>query len=108
MEVAATARAEDAVRRVAAGGRTDLVMVLGNGCCDSTAPYLYDHYVVGPDAAEVGRVAEVPVMAPAWLRTLYPDDALTVDVDDGAGSDSFSLESALDLRFTLRLTPPTR
>ena len=42
MRVRATAEAEEAVRRVAASGREDLVMVHGNGCCDSTAPYLFD------------------------------------------------------------------
>jgi uncharacterized protein (DUF779 family) len=53
MRVEPTPRAEDVVRRVAEGGREDLVMVLGTGCCDSTAPFLYDRYVPGPDAVEV-------------------------------------------------------
>jgi uncharacterized protein len=109
VRVAATDRAEDAVRRVAAEGRTSLVMVLGNGCCDSTAPYLYDHYYAGAGAEEVGRIDEVPVVAPEWLARLYPDDTLTVDVDEGVVSDSLSLETSLGCRFTLRLgTAPTR
>jgi uncharacterized protein (DUF779 family) len=103
MNVSATDRAEQTVRMVADTGREDLVMVLGNGCCDSTAPYLYDHYYVAPDSREVGRVAGVPILAPGWLRTLYPDGKLTVDVDEGVTSDSFSLETALGRRFTLRL-----
>ena len=109
MRVAATDGAANAVRRVAAGGRTSLIMVLGNGCCDSTAPYLYDHYYAGPGAEEVGRIDDVPVVAPQWLARLYPDDTLTVDVDEGVLSDSLSLETALGCRFILRLgTAPAR
>ncbi|HYZ97877.1 MAG TPA: DUF779 domain-containing protein [Acidimicrobiales bacterium] len=105
MEVRATPRAEQVVRRVAGGGRPDLVMVLGTGCCDSTAPFLYDRYVMGSDMVDVGRVAGVPVFAHRWLADLYAGtDGLEVDVDEGVINDSFSLESEEDCRFTLRVT----
>lgn len=52
------------MRAVAASGREDLMMVLGTGCCDSTAPFLYDRYYPGPDVVEVGRVGDVPGSAP--------------------------------------------
>ena len=79
-------------------------MVLGTGCCDSTAPFLYDRYVAGPDAVEVGEIAGVPVLAHGWLAKLYADgDGLVLDVDQGVHSDSFSLESEYDCRFTLRV-----
>jgi uncharacterized protein (DUF779 family) len=104
MKVEATPQAEAVVRKVAEGGRQDLVMVLGTGCCDSTAPFLYDRYYAGPDTVEVGRVAEVPVFARRWLADLYRDsDRLEVDVDDGVLSDSFSLESEHGCRLTLRV-----
>ncbi len=107
MRVEATAAAEATVRKVADSGRKDLVMVLGTGCCDSTAPFLYDRYVPGPDAVEVGRVAEVPVLAHGWLAKLYEgSDGLVLDVDQGVVSDSFSLESEYDCRFTLRVGSP--
>jgi len=102
MKVEASREAEAIVHRVASQGRDDLVMVLGTGCCDSTAPFLYDHYYPGPDVVLVGRVAGVPVFAQAWLADLYRDEELRVDVDQDAPSDSFSLESAFDCRFTLR------
>ncbi len=99
----ASARAENAVRRVEAGGRTGLVMVLGTGCCDSTAPFLYDRYYPGADVVEIGSVAGIPVYAHAWLADLYRDDeAFQLDVDEGVPNDSFSLESEFDCRFTLR------
>jgi uncharacterized protein (DUF779 family) len=105
MRVTATERAEDAVRLVEASGRTDLVMVLGTGCCDSTAPFLYDrNYYPGADAVEVGRVASVPVFAHGWLAKLYgDDDSLIVDVDENVVADSFSLETEHGRRFTLRV-----
>jgi uncharacterized protein (DUF779 family) len=105
MRITATERAERAVREVAASGRRDLVMVLGTGCCDSTAPFLYDrNYYPGADALEVGRVAGVPVFAHGWLAKLYGEDgSLVVDVDENAVADSFSLETEHGRRFTLRL-----
>jgi uncharacterized protein (DUF779 family) len=106
MEVRATAQAEAVVRKVAEGGRDGLVMVLGTGCCDSTAPFLYDRYYPGPDVVEVGRLAEVPLFAHRWLADLYAEGApLEVDVDEGVINDSFSLESEYDYRFTLRVAP---
>ena len=102
--MSATARAEAVVRKVATSGRQDLVMVLGTGCCDSTAPFLFDRYYPGPDVVEVGRVEGVPVFAHRWLADLYSEgDGLEIDVDERVVSDSFSLESDYDCRFTLRL-----
>lgn len=104
MNVTASPQAEAVVRKVAGSGREDLVMVLGTGCCDSTAPFLYDHYYPGPDAVEVGRISEVPVFAHKWLADLYRDtEGLEVDVDEDMMTDSFSLESEYDCRFTLRV-----
>jgi uncharacterized protein (DUF779 family) len=108
MEVGATTRAEATVRRVAEGGREDLVIVLGTGCCDSTAPFLYDRYYPGPDVVEVGRVAGVPVFAHRWLADLYSEGVgLEIDVDEGVVNDSFSLESQYDCRLALRLPAGT-
>ena len=78
-------------------------MVLSNGCCDSTAPYLYDNYIAEPGAQPVGDIDGVTVLAPAWLAKLYPDDnVLTIDVEQGVIEDSFSLETDFDCRFVLR------
>ena len=82
------------------------MIVLGTGCCDSTAPFLYDRYYPGPDVVEVGRVTGVPVFAHRWLADLY-EDGLQVDVDKGVVNDSFSLESQFDCRLTLRVPAVT-
>ncbi|MGH2656629.1 MAG: DUF779 domain-containing protein [Actinomycetota bacterium] len=104
MRISASERSEAVVRKVAASGRADLVMVLGTGCCDSTAPFLYDRYYPGPDVVEVGQVGDVPVLAHRWLADLYAEgDGLEIDVDRDAVSDSFSLETEHGCRLTLRL-----
>jgi uncharacterized protein (DUF779 family) len=105
MRLSSTARAEAVVRKVIDGGRDKLVIVLGTGCCDSTAPFLYDRYYVGPDVALVGVVHGVPVYAQRWLADLYGEDDLQIDVDEGAPNDSFSLESEFDCRLALRAVP---
>jgi len=104
MQLGATEAAAAIVRRVAASGRQDLVIVLGTGCCDSTAPYLYDRYYPGPDTMRIGEIAGVPVHAHRWLAELYGEgDGLIVDVDEGVTNDSFSLESEYDCRLTLKV-----
>jgi uncharacterized protein (DUF779 family) len=108
MKVVATPEAEEAVRRVAASGRRDLVMVLGTGCCDSTAPFLYDHYVVEPDAVRVGEAAGVSVFAHAWLAKLYQGERTLEIGVDRVVNDSLSLESDHDLRFTLHVPDAAR
>jgi uncharacterized protein len=107
MTVVATPQAEAVVRKVAETGRDQLVMVLGTGCCDSTAPFLFDRYYPGSDVVEVGRVAGVPVFAHHWLAGLYGQGELEIDVDEGLLNDSFSLESDFDCRFTLRVATPS-
>ncbi len=104
MNVSVTDDASKIVRRVLSDGRSNLIMVLGTGCCDSTAPFLYDNYLPEPDARPVGEIDGVQIVAPGWLADLYPgDEGLIVDVDAGVVNDSFSLESEYDCRFTLRL-----
>ena len=103
VRIEVTSSAASIVRRVRDDGRENLVMVLSNGCCDSTAPYLYDNYVAEPGAQPVGDVEGVTVLAPGWLAKLYPDDdVLTIDVEQGVIEDSFSLETDFDCRFVLR------
>jgi uncharacterized protein (DUF779 family) len=102
MIVDATDAARDIVRRVAAAGRSDLVVVLGTGCCDSTAPFLYDRYYPGPDAVLVGEVGGIPIYAHRWLADLYrPTGRLVLNCVPDVTGDSFSLESDLGRRLTL-------
>jgi uncharacterized protein (DUF779 family) len=105
VRVSASPRAEAVLRRVAGAGREDLVVVIGDGCCDGEAPFLFDRYVAPPDAERVGEAAGVPVIAHARIARLWGDDEVRLDVDEGVPNDSFSLESELDCRLTLRASP---
>ncbi len=88
------------VRRLRRG---TLVFTIGSGCCESTAPFLYEDFWPGPDAEVVGEVAGVPVFAPAYLRALYPgDQGGVIDVERSSGAESFSVETELGARFVLR------
>jgi uncharacterized protein (DUF779 family) len=97
----------DAAARVVERARSDrsgdLVFTIGTGCCESTAPFLYEDFWPGPDSETVGDVGGVPVYAPEYLRTLYPaDDGVVIDVDDGLMAESMSIETEYGCRFVLR------
>jgi uncharacterized protein (DUF779 family) len=79
-----------------------LVFTIGTGCCESTAPFLYEDFRPGPDSEQVGEVAGVPVYAPEYLRALYPaNDGVTIDVVDDL-AESMSIETEYGCRFILR------
>jgi uncharacterized protein (DUF779 family) len=96
----------DAAARIVERSRRDrpgaLVFTIGTGCCESTAPFLYEDFWPGPDSEPVGEVAGVPVYAPAYLRALYPgDDGVTIDVEE-LMAESMSIETEYGFRFILR------
>jgi uncharacterized protein (DUF779 family) len=80
-----------------------LVFSIGTGCCESTAPFLYEDFWPGPDSEAVGEVAGIEVYAPEYLRALYPgNDGVVIDVDDGLMAESMSIETEYGCRFVLR------
>ena len=103
VKVTGTAAAARIVERAKRDRRGALVFTIGTGCCESTAPFLYEDFWPGPDSERVGEVAGVPVYAPEYLRALYPgDDGVTVDVDEGSMAESMSIETEYGCRFILR------
>jgi uncharacterized protein (DUF779 family) len=102
MRVTGTAAAEKVVERAKADRRGTLVFTIGTGCCESTAPFLYEDFWPGPDSTQVGEVAGVAVFAPEYLRVLYPDDdGVTIDVVEDM-AESMSIETEYGVRFVLR------
>ncbi|HMQ24873.1 MAG TPA: DUF779 domain-containing protein [Acidimicrobiales bacterium] len=102
MRVESTSAADAVVRRTQAARSGELTITIGTGCCDSTAPFLYEDFWPGPDQEVVGEVAGVPVYAPEYLRSLYPgDDAVVVDVFVGP-AESLSIETEWGCRLILR------
>jgi uncharacterized protein (DUF779 family) len=103
LKVTGTAAAARIVERARRDRRGALVFTIGTGCCESTAPFLYEDFWPGPDSEEVGEVAGVPVYAPEYLRNLYPgDEGVTVDVEEGSMAESMSIETEYGCRFMLR------
>ena len=102
MHVEATDRAEEVVARAGRERAGRLTITIGTGCCESTAPFLYEDFWPGPDQEEVGRVGDVPVYAPAYLRDLYPDDdGVVVDAVE-VDAESLSIETEWGVRLILR------
>lgn len=103
MRVTGTEAAARVVERARAQRSGGLVFTIGTGCCESTAPFLYEDFWPGPDAEAVGEIAGVEVFAPEYLRALYPgDDGVVIDVDDGLMAESMSIETEYGCRFVLR------
>ena len=102
MQVTATERAAEVIEEMRRRRRGSLTVTIGTGCCESTAPCLYEDVWPGPDQEAVGEVAGVPVYAPEYLRRQYPDDdGVVLDVVDELG-ESLSVETELGRRLILR------
>lgn len=103
MKVDGTDAAAKVVQRAKQDRAGALVFTIGTGCCESTAPFLYEDFWPGPDAEVVGTVAGVDVYAPEYLRALYPDgDGVVIDVEEDLMAESMSIETEYGCRFVLR------
>lgn len=103
MRVTATPAAERVIERCREARQGTLTITIGTGCCESTAPFLYEDFWPGPDQEVVGEVAGVAVYAPHYLRALYPDDeGMVIDVVEGQLAESMSIETEFDCRLILR------
>lgn len=102
MLVTATDRARDVIAEMGRRRGGTLTVTIGTGCCESTAPFLYEDFWPGPDQEPVGEVGGVVVYAPEYLRSTYPgDDGVVLDVVDEL-AESLSVETELGCRLILR------
>jgi uncharacterized protein (DUF779 family) len=83
-----------------------LVILLGGGCCENTAPILMKNFRVGRGDRFLGESEGVGVYASAEVYPLLEGTASVIDVTDGRGAGSFSLEVRRGVRLTLRPLPP--
>lgn len=96
-----TPKAAEVVARVRATRRGALTFTIDGGCCEGTAPHLFEDAVLaGVDA--VGEVAGVPVYLQAAMVRPFADADVTIDVVEEPMSDAMSLETEYGLRFVLR------
>jgi uncharacterized protein (DUF779 family) len=100
-----TDSARDLLEQVRRERGDRLALVIGNGCCDSTAPYLFSDYMPGPNEPQVGDVAGVPVFLDDSLSGSFTGTEVVVDVRDDPQPDSFSCEAELGFRFVLERLP---
>ncbi len=108
VEVVLTPAASDALGRTRVARGPELTFVIGNGCCDSTAPFLFAAYVAGPGEQRVGEVEGVPVLLDAALVDLFEADEVVIDAAPDPAGDSFSCETELGLRFSMERVPLPR
>ena len=102
MLVTATDRACEVIAEMDRRRSGTLTVTIGTGCCESTAPFLYEDFWPGPDQEAVGEVGGVAVYAPEYLRSSYPgDDGVVLDVVEEL-AESLSVETELGCRLILR------
>jgi uncharacterized protein (DUF779 family) len=103
--VVLTDAARELLERVRAANHGSLSLVIGNGCCDATAPYLFADYLPGPNEHRVGEVGDVPVFLDQTLERAFSGTEIVVDSRNDPQPDSFSCESELGHRFVLDRLP---
>ena len=96
------------IRRVRSERSGVLTITIDGGCCEGTAPHLYEDYVVPVGVIEIGRVDGIPVYIPGALGEQYATAHVTIDVVDDALSDAMSLETELGKRLVMRGQTPSR
>ena len=102
MRITATPNAVAVIEQAKAARAGTLTVTIGTGCCESTAPFLYEDFWPGADQEPVGEVAGVTIYAPEYLRTQYPgDDGVVLDVVHEV-AESLSIETEIGWRFILR------
>jgi uncharacterized protein (DUF779 family) len=100
-----TPRAAGVVCRVRSERTGPLTFTIDGGCCEGTAPHLFEHAVLTSAAQKVGEVEGVPVYLQPAMAALYTDAEVTIDVIEEPTSDALSLETEYGLRFVLREGP---
>jgi uncharacterized protein (DUF779 family) len=100
-----TPRAAAIIGRVSEQRDGSLALVIGNGCCDATAPFLFADYLPGPTERLVCNAEGVPVFVDESIAASFEGREIVIDASDDPQPDSFSLESELGVRFVLDRLP---
>ena len=106
MELRFTEKARALLADIRAENPSDtLVILVGGGCCENTAPILMKNFRVGRSDRLMGEAEGVGVYASADVYPLIEGTPSVIDVTDGTGAGSFSLEVRRGVRLTLRPLP---
>jgi uncharacterized protein (DUF779 family) len=79
-----------------------LVILVGGGCCENTAPILMRNFRVGASDRYLGESEGIKVYASAEMFPLLEHSPSVIDVVEAIGLGSFSLEISRGVRLTLR------
>jgi uncharacterized protein (DUF779 family) len=90
------------LRSVRGARRGRLTITIDGGCCDGTAPHLYEDYVLPAGAEMIGRAEGIPVYIPGALAEQYRDAHVSLDLMDDSSSDALSLETEHGVRLVVR------
>ena len=106
IRVVLTEAAADVIAQVRDSRGDDLSLVIGNGCCDATAPFLFAGYFAGPNEREVATLGGVRVFVEDGIAQSFEGREVVIDAKEGGlEPDSFSCENELGYRFTLDRLP---
>jgi len=90
--------------RVKAKRGGDLALVIGGGCCDSTAAFLFAGHLAGPGEVLIAEIEGVPVFLERALASTFAGTEAIIDAVADSQGDSFSLEGELGYRLRLSRT----
>lgn len=105
VSVVLTDAAREALIQARSAIGDDLTLVIGNGCCDSTAPFLFHRYFAGAGEERIARVDGIPVLLDRGLLDLFGGREVVIDAGPDPGGDSFSAETELGVRLRMERLP---
>lgn len=97
-----TPRASEVLARVRAERTGRLTFTIDGGCCEGTAPHLYEEAILTSAAEKAGEVDGIEVYLQNAMIEPYRDADVTIDVVDEPLSEAMSLETEYGVRFVLR------
>jgi uncharacterized protein (DUF779 family) len=94
--------AAEVIERVRAERSGPLSFSIDGGCCEGTAPHLFEHYfqndVVASGAKPVAQIEGIPVYMTPAMAHIYRDAVVTIDVGPDEMAEAMSLETEYGLR----------
>jgi uncharacterized protein (DUF779 family) len=97
----ATESAAGILKIVRAERSGTLTITIDSGCCEGTAPHLYENYLVPYGFVEIARVEGIPVLVPPHVSEQWKAANVTLDLIEDS-SDALSLETERGVRLFLR------
>ena len=96
-----TPPAAEILRRVRAERGGTLSISIDSGCCEGTAPHLYENYMLPQGVLEIAKAEGIPVYLAGHLGEQWRDAVVTLDLVEDS-SDALSLETEHGVRLVLR------